>query len=138
MSGAARKPGGPAAEEGMTPELLALIAERFAALSEPGRLALLDALRNGELTVGELTAKTGLGQANASRHLQQLHALGFLRRRKQGVFVHYALRDRSILQLCDLMCGQIESAAASTQRLLPRTMDHRRRTRHGAPDGRAR
>lgn len=124
-----RRPAAASDDGAMTPELLALIAERFGALAEPGRLALLDALREGELTVGELTARTGLGQANASRHLQQLHAMGFLRRRKAGVFVHYALRDRSVLQLCDLMCGQIESAAASTQRLLPRTSDHRRRAR---------
>jgi ArsR family transcriptional regulator len=90
-----------------TPELLDLVAERFKALGEPARLQILNALRAGEATVGELVQATRLGQANLSKHLQLLHALGFLKRRKDGLFVYYALADKSVFQLCDLMCGRV-------------------------------
>jgi DNA-binding transcriptional ArsR family regulator len=93
----------------LTPELLELLADRFKALAEPARLSILDILRAGEMSVGDLVAATGLGQANVSKHLQVLHTMGFVRRRKDGLFVYYALADRSVFQLCDIMCSRIEA-----------------------------
>jgi DNA-binding transcriptional ArsR family regulator len=95
----------------MTPELFDLVASRFKAFGEPARLRILHALRNGHRTVGELVADTGLSQANLSRHLQQLLALGLVARRKQGLFAHYTLADRNVLKLCDLMCERIDAEA---------------------------
>lgn len=92
----------------MTAELYRMVAERFKALSEPVRLQMLDALRRGELTVSELVEKTGLGQANVSKHLQLLHTLGFVKRRKEGLFVYYAIASDDVFRLCDTMCGRIE------------------------------
>ena len=63
-------------------EMVDAIAERFRALGEPARLRILNALRQGEAAVNELVPATGLSQANLSKHLQLLHALGFVRRRK--------------------------------------------------------
>ena len=102
----------------LTPELLALIAERFKALAEPARLQILAALRDGEMTVGELASTVDLGQANVSKHLQLLHTSGFVSRRKDGLFVRYALADRAVFQLCDLMCGRIEADARARRKLL--------------------
>lgn len=102
----------------LTPDVLALVAERFKALGEPARLQLLNALRGGELTVNELVESTGLGQANVSKHLQLLHQLGFVSRRKDGLFVYYALTDRSVFKLCDLMCGRIEAQLEAQRRVL--------------------
>ena len=102
----------------MTPEVLELIAARFKALAEPARLEILTALRDGELTVGDLVASTGMLQANVSKHLQMLHALGFVTRRKDGQYVYYALADKSVLRLCDIMCGRLESEVAGRQRTL--------------------
>lgn len=102
----------------MTPELLALVAERFKALAEPARLELLNALRRGERTVGELVEATTLGQANVSKHLQLLHGLGFVSRRKEGLFVYYALADRTVFELCDIMCGRLEAEMKQRRRLL--------------------
>jgi DNA-binding transcriptional ArsR family regulator len=93
----------------LTPDLISLIAERFKALGEPARLQILTALRTRELTVSELVDETGLGQANVSKHLQMLHAMGFVKRRKDGLFIHYALADQGVFILCDVMCGRIES-----------------------------
>lgn len=97
---------------GLPRAALAEIAERFKALSEPARLAILDALRDGERTVGELTAATGQGQASVSRHLAVLHTAGFVERRREGSFVWYAVADARVYALCDLVCGRIEQGAA--------------------------
>lgn len=106
------------ARASMTPELLQLVAERFKALAEPARLQILNALRGGERTVSEVMEDTGLGQANASKHLQLLHALGFVERRKEGLYVHYRLADDSVFQLCDIMCGRLEEEARARRDLL--------------------
>lgn len=57
----------PAAPAGA--ELAELIAERFRVLGEPMRIRLLDALRAGTATVGELQRATGCSQQNVSKHL---------------------------------------------------------------------
>jgi DNA-binding transcriptional ArsR family regulator len=102
----------------MTPELLGLIAERFRALAEPARLQILNALRGGEKTVTQLVDETGLGQANVSKHLQVLHSLGYIARRKQGLFVHVSLTDPQIFRLCDIMCGRLEAEVKQRKRVL--------------------
>ena len=88
--------------------LLEVVAERFKALGEPARLRILQALRAGEKTVSDLMRDTGLSQANTSRHLQMLHGLGFVDRRKEGLYVLYRLADQSVMHLCDVMCGRLE------------------------------
>jgi len=97
------------AKRAPTPELLELIAERFRALAEPTRLAILHALEGKERTVTELVEMTGLGQGNLSKHLQQLHSCGYVSRRRDGLFVHYELADKDVLALCEIMCNRIES-----------------------------
>ena len=102
----------------LTPELLELIAERFKALAEPARLRILNALREGEKTVSELMEATGFGQANVSKHLQMLHSLGFVERRKEGLYVYYRLADESVFQLCDIVCGRLATEADARGRVL--------------------
>jgi DNA-binding transcriptional ArsR family regulator len=87
----------------MTEELFEQVASRFRALAEPARLRILDALRGGALTVGELGQRTGLNQANLSKHLQLLHSLQFVGRRKDGLFVYYSLTNEGVFQLCDIV-----------------------------------
>jgi DNA-binding transcriptional ArsR family regulator len=102
----------------LTPKLMEVVAERFKALGEPTRLLILNALRGGELTVSELMEETGLGQANLSRHLRTLHALNFVERRKEGLWVYYSLADERVFQLCDIMCGRLEEEARARRKLL--------------------
>lgn len=101
----------------LTPEMMALVAERFKALGEPARLRLLNALRGGERTVSKLMEDTGLSQANVSKHLQLLHSLGFVIRRKEGLYVRYALADEDVFALCDLMCGRLVREADLRSRI---------------------
>ncbi|MBL0170062.1 MAG: helix-turn-helix transcriptional regulator [Gemmatimonadaceae bacterium] len=93
----------------LTPELLTLVADRFKALGDCGRLQLLQALRPGARTVSELVQDTGMGQANVSRHLALLHTSGFVSRERDGLYVRYELADKDVLKLCDLICGRLEA-----------------------------
>jgi DNA-binding transcriptional ArsR family regulator len=102
----------------MTPEVFELIAERFKAFAEPNRLQILHTLRLREHTVSQLAKETGIGQANLSKHLQQLTACGLVSRRKAGLFTHYSLADRDVLKLCDLMCGRLERETKARKKAL--------------------
>ena len=102
----------------LTPDVLALVAARFKALAEPARLSILDMLRDGERTVTELMDETGLRQANLSKHLQLLHAQGFVTRRKEGLYVFYSFADREVFALCDMMCGRLGAEASTRRRTL--------------------
>jgi DNA-binding transcriptional ArsR family regulator len=97
------------AQSPMTPELLELVAERFKALAEPARLRILNALREREMTVSDIMEATGL---------QMLASLGFVGRRKEGLYAFYRLADEDVFQLCDLMCGRLAREAQQRERVL--------------------
>jgi DNA-binding transcriptional ArsR family regulator len=95
----------------LAPETIGAVADRFKVLAEAARLSVLNELRSGPRNVSELMADTGLSQANLSKHLQVLHTHGFVSRRRQGLFVIYQLADRSVFELCEIMCGQLKRRA---------------------------
>lgn len=102
----------------LTAPLLEKIAERFKALGDSSRLRILNALRSGEQSVSELVDATDLGQANVSKHLQILHAHGFVARRKEGLYSLYSLADEHVFTLCDVMCGRLAIEHAAEARIL--------------------
>lgn len=102
----------------MSAEQLTLVAERFKVLAQPARLQLLQSLMRGERTVGELVERTGLSQANVSKHLQLLLAQDLVARRKEGLFVHYHIADETVFQLCELVCRRLETSTRERQRRL--------------------
>ena len=106
--------------EPLSPEMLGLVAERFRALAEPARLQILQALRGGERAVGHLVEATGMGQANVSKHLQLLLTHGYVSRRKEGLFSFYTIADRSVFELCDIMCGKLAEQTTQRRRVLAR------------------
>ncbi len=102
----------------LTPTVAEAVARQFKVLAEPARLALLNALKDGERTVSELMADTALGQANVSKHLKVLRDAGFVTRRKDGLHVFYALRDEDVFTLCDIMCGRLQGERPAARRRL--------------------
>lgn len=104
----------------LSPAMLATVADRFKALSEPARLEILQCLRAGERTVSELVEETGMGQANVSKHLGVLSRHAFVARRKEGLYAYYALADHSVFRLCDIMCGHVRSESRALVRALAR------------------
>lgn len=93
--------------EALDTQALEQVADYFRALSEPLRLKLLNALRDGPLNVSELTARVGSSQANVSKHLALLTKLGLVTRESRGTSAYYHIGDIRTYQLCDLVCGQI-------------------------------
>jgi ArsR family transcriptional regulator len=93
----------------MPSEMLDAVAAKFRALSQAPRLRLLESLFDGPLTVNELAASAGLGQANTSKHLTVLAQAGFVTRARRGTQVVYGLADQMPKQLCSLLCGRVMS-----------------------------
>jgi DNA-binding transcriptional ArsR family regulator len=100
------------------PELAELIAARRRAIGDPTRLRLLDALRDGERSVQELTDVLGAGQQNVSKHLGVLHAAGIVTRRKVGTSVRYSVADPAVYELCEQVCGSLQAQLAELTALV--------------------
>jgi DNA-binding transcriptional ArsR family regulator len=85
--------------------LVELIAQRFRVLGEPARIRLLDRLRDGEATVGELQEALGASQQNVSKHLGVLLQAGMVERTKRGTSSVYSIADEAVFELCEQVCG---------------------------------
>lgn len=79
-----------------------LQAKLFRGFSDPSRLAILAALRDGPRTVRDIVEATGLSQSNASNHLGCLRDCGLVTATQQGRFVSYQLSDARVEQLLRL------------------------------------
>jgi DNA-binding transcriptional ArsR family regulator len=107
-------------EKGSKQAVFGAIALMGKALASPTRLELLELLAQAPHGVDELARLSGQSIANASQHLQALHAAGLVEREREGNRVRYAiagepalrlwltLRDASASQL-----AQVERAARS-------------------------
>ena len=91
----------------LSPKALEQVASYFQALSEPTRLRILNFLRDGERSAGELAQLCGYTGANISRHMAMLTARGLVARESRGTSVFYRIADDSVYALCDLVCGNI-------------------------------
>lgn len=81
---------------------LAVKAKLFRGFGDPSRLGILDALRQGPLTVGEIVDMTGLTQSNVSNHLGCLRDCGLVTAKQQGRYVTYQLSDDRVGDLIAL------------------------------------
>ena len=77
-------------------EAIAVMGKAFAS---PRRLELIDLLAQGPRSVDELARASGQSTANASQHLQAMHASGVVTRERSGTRVNYALAGDDIVQL---------------------------------------
>ncbi len=84
-------------------ELYRLHASVCKGLAEPKRLLIINALRDGERSVGDLCEDLNLQQANVSQHLAVLRDKGLVTTRKDGQRVFYALSSTKIIQAVDLL-----------------------------------
>ena len=99
-------------------QLVELIAQRFRVLGEPMRIKLLDRLRDGEATVGELQRALGASQQNVSKHLGVLLQAGIVSRTKQGTSSVFAIADQGVFELCELVCGGLRRQLSELDALL--------------------
>ncbi|MBI4277906.1 MAG: helix-turn-helix transcriptional regulator [Armatimonadetes bacterium] len=83
--------------------LFEMHAQVCQALANSKRLEILDALRHGERSVGELTEVLDIRKANVSQHLAVLRAKGIVVARRDGQTIYYRLATPKVVQACELM-----------------------------------
>ena len=78
-------------------------ASIFRALSHPTRIAILEVLRERELSARTIQEKLGLEQANLSQHLAILRSHQIVVNRKDGNQVFYSIRNPMLVEVLDIM-----------------------------------
>ena len=91
------------------------------AMANESRLLVLCHLSaSGELSVGQLAERVGLGQSALSQHLARLREEGLVDTRKEAQTVYYRLCDPKAGQLLrllhDLFCPELGTSEAETTR----------------------
>lgn len=71
----------------------------FSALAEPNRLHIVELLRDGPLTVGEITERLGLRQPQVSKHLRVLSEYGLVAVHPSANRRIYKLQPQPFLEL---------------------------------------
>lgn len=97
-SGSFHEPG----EDVTLRELKNFKAEFFKALAHPLRISILDALRDGEKTVAEISEQFEIEPAYASQQLAVLRNRHIIAARKSGANVYYSVSDPIIFKLLDV------------------------------------
>ena len=99
-------------EKLLVEEIAQEAADRARSLSDPTRLTLAAALREGEeLCVCDLSWIAGRSQNLVSHHLRTLRSLGMVRSRREGKLVMYALTGEGC-SLLDVVLGEVKPARA--------------------------
>ena len=93
-------------------------APLFQALANPTRIAIVEALADGELTAGALLTLLGGEQSNLSQHLAVLRAKHVVVSRKSGNQVYYSLRDPVLIQVFDLLKQYVSAHLNETLAML--------------------
>lgn len=84
-------------------EFFQLHAHLCKALAHPTRLLIIDELRDGPVSVGDLAERLSLSQSNISQHLSLLRDQRVVVARREGSTVFYRLRDERLTQAFDLL-----------------------------------
>ena len=93
-------------------------ADIFQALAHPTRIAILEHLSDGELSAGVLIERLGMEQANVSQHLGVLRTKQLVINRKAGNQVFYSVRDRTIIEVLQLMRTYFHTQLKETSGML--------------------
>ena len=77
-------------------------AELFKALAHPARIHIIDSLRDGEHSVGELCEILQAEGSSVSQQLSTLRAKNIVKTRKEANLVYYSIQDPTIFQMLDI------------------------------------
>ena len=105
----------------MDADFYCMHSELCKTLANDKRQMILGALRDGELSVGELIVRTGIPQANLSQHLALMRTHNVVRARRDGAYVHYSIANPKLIQAFDLITEVMQD-----------TIEERSRTAEGS------
>lgn len=83
--------------------IFTLHADICKALANPKRLVILNTLRNGEKSAGELVQILKIRKSNLSQHLSILRQNRIVVARREGTNIYYKISNSKIIKACDLM-----------------------------------
>jgi ArsR family transcriptional regulator len=95
-----------------------LKADFFKALAHPLRLALIERLKNGEMSVGQLVSALEVEQSSISKHLAILKQAGILHSRQEKVTVYYTIRDQDIFKVLNPIIDILGKKLKESERIL--------------------
>jgi ArsR family transcriptional regulator len=75
------------------------------ALANPKRLQILNLLKNGEMSAGEMVKAMKIPKANLSQHLSVLKQKGIVSSRREGTSIYYSITHPKITDACSIMRG---------------------------------
>src|SRR5262245_64294953 len=104
----------------------------FQALANPTRIAIVECLRQGEMSVGQLCVMVGIEQANASQHLAVLRNKYIVETRKEGNQIFYRLRDPLLGEVLEKMRQYFLTHMTQATQMLKEEQREARRSRQEA------
>ncbi len=102
----------------MTAPVYQVKAEFFKTLSHPARIRVLELLRDGERSVGELIPEVGLEASHLSQQLAVLRRANIVTSRKDGSSVFYSVVDPRIFELLEVAKAILTTSLTGTKELL--------------------
>ena len=102
----------------MTRPIYQVKADFFKTLAHPARIRVLELLRDGERSVGELIPEVGLEASHLSQQLGILRRANVLQSRKEGSTVLYSVADPRIFELLEVAKAILTSTLAESSQLL--------------------
>jgi len=102
----------------MTATLQQFKAQLFRALGHEVRIRILEEIRGGECSVGELQERVGVSGPNVSQHLAVLRGEGIVESRRDGTSVMYSIADQRLNRLLDDARSIFENRIAAEAALL--------------------
>ena len=121
----------------MTRPIYQVKAEFFKTLGHPARIRVLEVLRDGERSVGELIPAVGIEPSHLSQQLGILRRANILQVRKQGAAVRYSVTDPRIFDLLEVARAILTSSLAGSGQLLAELREQEAAERGGSPPRRA-
>lgn len=104
----------------MRKEIFEMQAEICKTLANPKRLEIINALKDGELSVGDLVERLGITKANVSQHLAVLRQNRVVTTRRDGVNIYYSINNPKIIEACSLMKSVLLEQLEENERLARR------------------
>jgi ArsR family transcriptional regulator len=95
-------------------------ADFLKALAHPARLAIIEHLKRGEASVGQMVKDLGLEQSGLSKHLAGLRQSGILTSRQEKVNVYYSIKDQDIFLVLRPIAEMLRKKLRESEDLLAR------------------
>src|SRR5712691_1917166 len=107
-------------------------ADFFKTLGHPARIRILELLRDGECSVGELIPGVGIEPSHLSQQLGILRRANILQVRKEGAAVRYSVTDPRIFELLEVARAILTSSLAGSSKLLAELREQEAAERSGS------